>query len=142
MDTPYTLKDVILQIKNVSLTLGGNVILRDINATIRDIVRPGFTQGQVVGLLGPSGIGKTKLFDILSGTLEPTSGQVLVNAKSEPVKLGMVGVVAQNYPLFEHRKVLGNLLVAGKQAGLSEDAARDKAMKLLEVFSLTHKAVS
>lgn len=137
--TPHTFTDVLLKIEHVSLTLGGNQILRDVDAEIKDIVRPGCTQGQVVGLLGPSGIGKTKLFDILSGTLEPTSGRVLVTAKATPVRLGMVGVVAQDYPLFEHRKVLSNLVIAGRQAGLSSDQARDKAMKLLDTFSLKNK---
>lgn len=140
--TPYTVTDTLLEIEHVSLTLGGNVILRDVNAIIKDIVRPGFTQGQVVGLLGPSGIGKTKLFNILSGELEPTSGKVLVTSKATPVSIGMVGVVAQEYPLFEHRKVITNLIIAGKQAGLSSDAARDKAMKLLDAFSLKNKVNS
>jgi polar amino acid transport system ATP-binding protein/sulfate transport system ATP-binding protein len=137
--TPYELKDTILQIEHVSLDLGGTTILRDVNAEVKDIVRPGCTQGQVVGLLGPSGIGKTKLFDILSGTLKPTVGRVLMTAKAVPVKMGSVGVVAQDYPLFEHRKVIGNLMVAGRQAGLTEDQARAKAKKLLEVFMLKSK---
>jgi len=58
-----------------------------------------------------------------------TAAQILVTA-------GSVGVVAQDYPLFLHRTVLGNLLVAGAQAGLSSPQARKKAMGLLERFGL------
>jgi len=54
----YELKDILVELKNVSLTLGGRQILRNVNATVKDIVRPGCCQGQIVGFLGPSGIGK------------------------------------------------------------------------------------
>lgn len=48
----------------------------------------------------------------------------------------MVGVVAQHYPLFAHRTVLGNLVVAGRQAGLSKEEASEKAHQLLDQFIL------
>src|SRR2546430_15569498 len=67
------------------------------------------------GFLGPSGIGKTQLFRIIAGLNHPTSGQVLVNSGLTPVKAGMVGVVAQNYPLFENRTIFSNLMLAAKQ---------------------------
>ena len=120
----------------VSLHLGGSVILRDVNLEVKDILRPGLTQGQVVGLLGPSGIGKTCLFRILAGLDSPDTGSVLIGTEGQPVERGMVGVVAQNYPLFTHRTVLGNLLVAGKRAGLSTAKANEKATGLLQRFGL------
>src|SRR5439155_3835437 len=88
----------ILQIQNLSLTLGGNPILSNVNAAIYDIQRPDHITGQVVGLLGPSGIGKTRLFRIIAGLDQPDSGSVLVGEEQVPVRRGMVGVVAQNYP--------------------------------------------
>ena len=106
--------DTLLKVDHVSLSYDGKVILRDVNAEIRDIVRDDCTQGQVVGFLGPSGIGKTQLFRIIAGLNQPTSGQVLVNSTLTPVKAGMVGVVAQNYPLFENRTIFSNLMLAAK----------------------------
>ncbi len=84
-------EDTILKVENVSLTLGGNQILRDVNVEIKNITRPGHTQGQIVGFLGPSGVGKTKFFEILAGLLNPTSGQVLINHPLEPVQTGKSG---------------------------------------------------
>lgn len=127
---------VILRVENVSLALGGNLILRDVDLTVRDLRRPGMVSGQVLGLLGPSGIGKTRLFRIVAGLDQPDKGRVLIGEKAVPVQRGMVGVVAQNYPLFNHRTVIDNLIVAGRQAGLDGKAARAKAESFLKRFHL------
>ncbi|HEY4587967.1 MAG TPA: ATP-binding cassette domain-containing protein, partial [Thermoanaerobaculia bacterium] len=138
MAFPYEVKEVILKADHISVALGGAPILRDVNLEVRDIVRPDTIAGQVVGLLGPSGIGKTTLFRILAGLDMPDGGTVTLGEgeKARPVRRGMVGVVAQSYPLFAHRTVLGNLMVAGRQSGLSRGAARDKALGFLKRFDI------
>jgi polar amino acid transport system ATP-binding protein/sulfate transport system ATP-binding protein len=137
---PYEIKGCLLKVDHVSVALGGLPILRDVNVEIRDIVRPGMKQGQVVALLAPSGMGKTTLFKALAGLDVPDQGQILLGEESVPVERGMVGVVAQNYPLFAHRTVLGNLAVAGRQSGLSGGHASEKAMDLLKRFGLADQA--
>jgi polar amino acid transport system ATP-binding protein/sulfate transport system ATP-binding protein len=136
----YELKETVLKIENVSVTYGDTVILRDVNVEIKNIVRPGMKQGQVVALLAPSGMGKTTLFKSIAGLEIPNEGQVLLGVDAKPVERGMVGVVAQNYPLFQHRTVVANLVVAGKQAGLSGSESSDKAHNLLERFGLSDQA--
>src|SRR4051812_45883414 len=135
MAFPYEVKEVILRADHISVALDGVPILRDVNLEVRDIVRPDTIAGQVVGLLGPSGIGKTRLFRILAGLDAPDTGTVILNG-GKPVERGMVGVVAQNYPLFTHRKVIGNLVVAGRRAGLSSAQATARARELLRQFGL------
>jgi polar amino acid transport system ATP-binding protein/sulfate transport system ATP-binding protein len=132
----YDVGATILKVENVALTLGGNLILRDVDLEVKDLRRPGKVTGQVVGLLGPSGIGKTRLFRIMAGLDAPDRGRVLIGEGGRPVERGMVGVVAQNYPLFAHRTVLGNLQVAGAQAGLPRVEARAKAHSFLKRFHL------
>jgi len=127
-----TYTDTLLKVDHVSLSYGDKIILRDVNAEIRDIVRPDRTQGQVVGFLGPSGIGKTQLFRIIAGLNQPTTGQVLVSSTLTPVKAGMVGVVAQNYPLFENRTIYSNLILAAKQTEKNGDGAHEKVLKYLK----------
>jgi NitT/TauT family transport system ATP-binding protein len=136
----YEVRECLLKGENISLTLGGKLILRDVNLEIKNIVRPGLQQGQVVALLGPSGIGKTRLFRILAGLDEPDTGHVFVGDPLKPVKKGEVGVVAQHYPLFRHRSVISNLIVAGKQSGCSGPEAKERAMKLLTEFDLAEHA--
>lgn len=136
----YELKEVLLRIVNVGLSFGDKVILRDINAEIRNVVQPGKITGQVEAILGPSGVGKTQLFKIIAGLQRATTGQVLLNSTGIPVKRGEVGVVAQNYPLFMHRTALGNLVVAAKQAGYTAKNAEDKSKQLLANFGLSKHA--
>jgi polar amino acid transport system ATP-binding protein/sulfate transport system ATP-binding protein len=136
----HTYGKTVLKIENVSLEYDGRPILKNVSAEVRDIIRPEYTQGQVVGFLGPSGIGKTQLFRIIAGLNKPTSGRVTVNGLDRPVQAGEVGVVAQDYPLFEHRTVMSNLLLAAAKKEKDEKAARDKVVQYLNDFELTDKA--
>jgi ABC-type nitrate/sulfonate/bicarbonate transport system ATPase subunit len=132
----YELKNTILKVEQVSLNLGGNQILRDVNVEIKDVVRPGVSQGQIVGFLGPSGIGKTKFFEIMAGIIPPDTGQVLMGDPLTPAKIGRMGVVQQSYPLFKHRTVMGNLLVAAARKGIPSAERKDKIVSLLTEFGL------
>ncbi len=136
--SPYSCeyKETLLKLSGVSMRRGDNLVLRDVDLEIKNLVRPGMQQGQVVALVGPSGSGKTTLFRLLAGLDEPDAGTILVGPEQKPVQRGTIGVVAQNYPLFAHRTVMGNLLVAGKQAGLSGDKNREKAQGLLQRFGI------
>src|SRR5262245_17884941 len=104
----YRIGAPLLTLSGVGLRLGGREILSELNACVRNVTRPSVLQGQVVGILGPSGIGKTQLFRILAGLTAPDTGTVLVGEEQRPVELGTVGVVAQDYPLFEHLRVIEN----------------------------------
>ena len=136
MNYQYEVKEQLLKVENVSLSLGGKSILREVNAEVRNIHRDEVQQGQVIGLLGPSGMGKTQLFRILSGLNYPDSGTVSITEKMIPVSPGMVGVVAQNYPLFNHRTIMSNLVVAGRQAGTHPAEADKQGKELLKRFGL------
>jgi ABC-type nitrate/sulfonate/bicarbonate transport system ATPase subunit len=138
-DTQYSLGKTLLKIENVNLEYDGVPVLKSINAEIRNIVVPGKSKGQVVGILGPSGCGKTSLFHIIAGLHKPTSGRVSVNGFDRPVRAGEVGVVAQSYPLFEHRTVLSNLMLGAMQKEKNTTVARDKVMALLKEFELDDK---
>jgi polar amino acid transport system ATP-binding protein/sulfate transport system ATP-binding protein len=132
-------RDTLLRLAGVHAERGDQLVLRDIDAEIKDVVRPDVAnQGQVVGVLGPSGAGKTTLLRLLAGLDAPSRGQVLVGDAQRPVRAGMVGVVFQHYPLFEHRSVLGNLVVAARHTRVADKEARARA--LLERFRLADRA--
>jgi NitT/TauT family transport system ATP-binding protein len=132
----YQLQETLLTLADVGLRLGGRAVLSHVNATVRNVTRPGVAQGQVVAILGRSGIGKTQLFRVLAGLTTPDSGGVLLGPEQRPVQRGSVGVVAQDYPLFEHHSVLENLRLAARLAGLRGEALEQRCRELLERFGL------
>lgn len=138
----YQLTQSLLKLENIDLFFDEKQILNNISFEVKDIVRPKEThikQGQVVGLLGPSGIGKTQLFRIIAGLQQQTSGSVYINGEVIEKRQGLVGVVAQKYPLFRHRTIEENLMIAAKNKYTAKKEAQEKINELLEKFKLTDK---
>jgi polar amino acid transport system ATP-binding protein/sulfate transport system ATP-binding protein len=135
----YMLAETLMKIENVCLEYDGRPVLKNVNAEIKNIVVPGQTKGQVIGFLGPSGIGKTQLFRIIAGLNRPTSGRVVVNGNDRSVNPGEVGVVAQHDPLFDHRTVWSNLMLAARQSHARKEA-EESVRQLLKEFQLEDHA--
>jgi len=134
----YTKQELLLKADKINLEFPGKKVLRDVSFEIRNITRPDVLQGQVVSLLGRSGIGKTQLFRILAGLKQPTSGQVLVDGSQHPVQAGDMGVVPQNYYLFEWRKVRRILeLAAVKNPLLKKEDRKAMVEQYAADFDLT-----
>lgn len=97
----------ILEIKNVSMRFGGLQALHDVSMTVEE--------GSIAGLIGPNGAGKTTLFNIISGFLTPTSGEVIFEGKPvhglPPYRLTEIGInrTFQNIRLLQEMTVLQNV---------------------------------
>jgi polar amino acid transport system ATP-binding protein/sulfate transport system ATP-binding protein len=131
--------EVLLDVSKLRLMLGETLILNDLSFQVVDRVREGCVTGQVVGLLGPSGAGKTRLLRLIAGLDTPHGGTVR-GKDGALLPPGSVGYVFQDYPLLEHRTVRGNLELSGQIGGMTADAARKRARDLLETFRLTDRA--
>ncbi|MFL6658236.1 MAG: ABC transporter ATP-binding protein [Massilia sp.] len=143
MNTPFSYRvgARLLTIEGLAVSYDAPVLC-GVEASIDNLIRDGMHQGQVVCLLGPSGIGKTQLFRCIAGLQAPNAGGVYLNGKRTTVTPGEVGVVAQHYPLLGHRTVLGNLVVAAMRKGGSRAAANDKAMQMLGQLGLAERALA
>ena len=104
--------------------------------------------GEVVFLVGPSGAGKSTLLRCMNFLEVPDSGQVLFHGK-EPQHTeaalnsyrARVGMVFQHFNLFPHLNIVQNITLAPVHAGLlSPEAARERALQLLERIGLADKA--
>ena len=62
------------EIKNVSLTIEGKSIVKDVSIQV--------CPGEIVGLMGPNGAGKTSTFNLAVGNLKPDKGNLLMNGMS------------------------------------------------------------
>lgn len=76
------------------------------------------TSGRLVGIMGASGAGKSTLLNVLNGTHEPTTGQVLINGinihSKDPAVVGIIGHVSQDDLLIEELSVFQNLYYNAK----------------------------
>ncbi len=131
-----------IEIKNLSIELGGKVILKNINETIRD--------GEKVVIIGPSGAGKSTFLRCLNHLETPQKGKILFNGQdinSKKVNINKIrqkmNMVFQQFNLFPHLTVLQNITLAPVTLHLLTQEQADKwAMALLKRINLTDKADS
>lgn len=125
-----------LVINNLSKAFGQAGVLHDVSFTVKD--------GEFLSILGPSGCGKTTILRILIGLETADSGEILkdgVNITKLPSAQRKMGIVFQNYALFENMSVLRNVEYAlMKSAGTKNEynkaKATAKAKEMLELVGL------
>ncbi len=97
--------------------------------------------GEILGFLGANGAGKTTAIRMLTGLLQPTSGQALVAgydvySQTDLIKRN-IGYMSQRFSLYEDLSVAENIRFYGGIYGLSNGAIREKTDVLLERLGLT-----
>jgi len=115
-------------------------VLDDVNAVIED--------GEVISIIGPSGTGKSTLLRCINGLEPSTSGHIWiddVDVTASGVDLNSirrkVGMVFQNFNLFDHLSVLDNLMIGPiKLLGMSREEAEKQGRSLLSQVGLSSKA--
>ena len=99
--------------------------------------------GEILGLIGPNGSGKTTALNMLSGFLAPDHGRVWLGDEEvtslKPVALARRGLLRmfQSTRVFGRISAFDNLLTAGLARGLSEEESRTRAASLLEELTLS-----
>lgn len=124
-----------LEIQDLTMRFGDKTVLDQIHFDVHE--------GEFLSLLGPSGCGKTTILRILVGLQAPTSGKIIKDGRDitglAPDKRGM-GIVFQNYALFQNMTVLGNVEYALKLRKDLKPRSREIALRLIEQVGLTeHK---
>ena len=128
--------DTRLVVKDLEMVFDGKRTLNKVSFDVR--------AGEFLTILGPSGCGKTTILRILIGLLKPTSGSVYKNGEditdNPPASRGM-GIVFQNYALFENMTVLENVEYALKirkenKSPEGKKAVRERALLMIEQLGL------
>jgi branched-chain amino acid transport system ATP-binding protein len=109
--------EVVLSIEHVAVHFGGLVAISDLNLAVHD--------GEIVGLIGPNGAGKTTAFNVFTGFLKPTDGEVryrgtLLNGL-KPHEIAGLGLVRtfQRTSIFQNNTVFENVLIGLHRRGRS-----------------------
>lgn len=99
----------------------------------------GIEKGHLIGLLGPSGGGKTSILRMLAGLETPDSGDIRFHGQRvnglPPQERG-IGFVFQNYALFKHMTVFDNIAFGLKVKKANKTAIRDRVNELVELTGL------
>lgn len=143
----------LLKVEQVTMQFGG---LKAINALQMSVKK-----GEIHGLLGPNGSGKTTCFNVISGVYQPTQGNVYLEGQkingNEKYEINQLGIARtfQHISLFPTMNVLENVLIgqhSRTKAGIAASILRTKvqraeekamvewAYELLEFVGLTDRA--
>ncbi len=127
----------LLVVDSVTKKFGGLVAINNVSLHIES--------GEIIGLIGANGAGKTTMFNTIAGDLSPTSGKVLYKGNeiqslpsNEICALG----IARTYQIvkpFTDLTVLENVMVGGFLRNTRTSEVRDNALEILEFVGLLHR---
>jgi branched-chain amino acid transport system ATP-binding protein len=137
----------VLEVANIKKTFGGITAVDDVSFTVEE--------GEILGIIGPNGCGKSTLFNCILGQLEPTAGAVKLDGRDvtgmRPSDLNRLGVsrTFQLLQVFPELTVQENLILAGQEhkgsmftrlVGARDAGLSDAASRMIALFKLQHRA--
>ena len=122
-------KKELLRLEKISLHFGKRKILENLTFNL--------SQGEILGLLGPNGVGKSTIFNIIIGLLRPNYGSIFIEGKNvinetifNRTKKYRIGFVPQNGGYF-HDLTLRENLKAISEIVIKDKKLRDEKINLL-----------
>lgn len=106
------------------------------NCNVIQNVNINLDEGEIVSLLGISGVGKTTVFNILSGLVKPDVGKVFLEDKDITGIPGNVSYMLQKDQLFEFKTIIDNISLPFIIKGIKKEEARSIARSYLDKFGL------
>lgn len=122
----------IVEIKNFKMQFGNKTVIKDLSFDVK--------AGEIFGLLGSNGSGKTTTLRALLGFYQPTKGELLINGKKyDPEDTSItIGYLPEERGLYKKETVLDNMVYFGELKGLKDP--KDWSMKYLKRVKLEDKA--
>lgn len=124
-----------LRLEGVGRSFGGHDALQDLNLTIR--------AGEFIALLGPSGCGKSTALNCLAGLLPLTAGSIWQDSTrvdTQPPERRGFGMVFQNYALFPHMSVRGNVAFGLQMRKLAKAEVARRTEDVIQLVQLQEHA--
>ena len=131
----YKEKKPIIKLEKISLSFGKRKILDNINFSI--------SESQILGLLGPNGVGKSTIFNMITGLINPQYGSIFINSKNVsdyPIYLRTtqfkIGYVPQYGGYFHDMTLIENLNAIGELLIKNKKVRYEKINSLISKFEL------
>ncbi|HEX9061293.1 MAG TPA: ABC transporter ATP-binding protein, partial [Clostridia bacterium] len=122
----------IVEIENLNMkyhSQNGEInALENINLSVK--------QGEFISIVGPSGCGKSTLLSLISGLIDPASGEILIAGKPVKETSKMLGYMLQKDHLFEWRTIFKNVLLGLEIRRALNKENKEYVVKLLKTYGL------
>ncbi len=125
-----------IQLKNVTFSYDDKKVIENLNLNIAD--------GQITSLLGQSGSGKTTILRLLSGFIQPQSGEIYIgnkNITTIPPEKRNFGMIFQNYALFQNMNVRENIEYGLKLRKYDKKKIKEKVERILDLVKMSEFSV-
>jgi ABC-2 type transport system ATP-binding protein len=93
-------------------------------------------RGEIFGLIGPDGAGKTSIFQILGGVMAATAGEAIVFGRPARDARSMIGYLTQTFSLYQDLSVSENLRYVGQLRKLSNRQIAERGNHYLRLFDM------
>ncbi len=120
--------DEVVIIKNLHKKYGNIQAVKDISLTVK--------KGEIFGLIGPDGAGKTSIFNILSGITSPDSGEVKTFESLPSNSRQKIGYLTQQFSFYNDLSINENLEFAAKVRKVPEETFKERRNKYLKLMNL------
>ena len=120
--------DLAIQVRGLRKAYGAIEAVRGIHLDVR--------RGEIFGLIGPDGAGKTSTFQILGGVMPATSGEANMLGHSARDARSYVGYLTQVFSLYHDLTVAENLRYVGELRRLAEKEIEDRGGRYLRMFGM------
>lgn len=126
----------VAEVRHLKKSFGNLTVVKDVSFCLE--------RGEVLGLLGPNGAGKSTTMMMLAGLLPPSGGEVYIDGqkfdgRSRELRR-MLGVVPQEYAIYQDLNAVDNLMFYGKLYGLRGQQLKDRCDEILNEIGLTDAA--
>lgn len=122
-------QEIILEVTNLSKKIGNTTIIHDLSFQLK--------KGEIKGLLGPNGSGKTTILKMIVGLLKPTSGSVKINHidlhNNFSKAIANIGAIIENPELYEYLSGYDNLLQFYRLSPYCSKNRVEEVIQLLEM---------
>jgi branched-chain amino acid transport system ATP-binding protein len=128
----------LLRLSSLSKHFGGLTAVRDLDLSVEE--------GDIVGLIGPNGAGKTTVFNLISGYLRPSSGEIAFKDKNlaglRPNRICKKGIgrTFQIVQPFAGLTVLKNVMIGAFNRTNRPDLSEEKSREVLQFLGLSDKS--
>ena len=123
-----TVKEMAISVRGLRKSYGALEAVRGVDLEIE--------QGEIFGLIGPDGAGKTSVFQILGGVMEATAGEALVCGQSAREARSSIGYLTQAFSLYQDLSVAENLRYMGELRLLSSAEIEKRGNYYLQLFDM------